>query len=68
MTVVLDMHTGAVIFVGDGKGSDALTPFWNMLKRSTVDIKAVAIDMSPAYIAAVLENLPKAGSFLIAST
>jgi transposase len=60
LTVVLDLHTGAVIFVGDGKGSDALTPFWKMLKRSTADIKAVAIDMSPAYIAAVLENLPKA--------
>jgi transposase len=60
LTVVLDLHTGAVIFVGDGKGADALTPFWKMLKRSNANIKAVAIDMSPAYIVAVLENLPKA--------
>jgi transposase len=41
-----------------GKGSDALIPFWSRLKRSKADIKAVAIDMSPAYVAAVLENLP----------
>ena len=27
LTVVLDMETGAVIFVGDGKGADALDPF-----------------------------------------
>ncbi len=37
-----------------------MTPFWKRLKRSKAEIKAVAIDMSPAYIAAVLENLPNA--------
>jgi transposase len=60
LTVVLDMDTGAVIFVGDGKGSDALDPFWKKLKRSRAKVKAVAMDMSPAYISAVLEHLPKA--------
>ena len=60
LTVVLDLHSGAIVFVGDGKGSDALVPFWKRLKRSNADIKAVAIDMSPAYISAVLENLPQA--------
>ena len=60
LTVVLDLHSGAVVFVGDGKGSDALIPFWKRLKKSEADIKAVAIDMSPAYIVAVFENLPKA--------
>ncbi len=60
LTVVLDLSSGAVVFVGDGKGSDALAPFWKRLKRSKADIKAVAIDMSPAYIAAVLENLAQA--------
>jgi transposase len=39
---------------------NALTPFWRRLKRCKADIKAVAIDMSPAYIGAVLDNLPKA--------
>ena len=60
MTVVLDMDTGAVIFVGDGKGGDALDPFWKKLRRSRAKVKAVAMDMSPAYISAVLEHLPKA--------
>jgi len=60
LTVVLNLKTGAVIFVGEGKGADALAPFFNRLKRSKAKVKAVAIDMSPAYIAAVIDNLPKA--------
>lgn len=60
LTVVLDLVSGAVVFVGDGKGADALTPFWKRLKHCRAKIKAVAIDMSPAYIGAVLENLPDA--------
>ncbi len=60
LTVVLDMETGAVIFVGDGKGGDALDPFWKKLRRAKARVKAVAMDMSPAYISAVLEHLPKA--------
>jgi transposase len=60
LTIVLDLITGAVVFVGDGKGADALVPFWTRLKRSRAKVKAVAIDMSPAYISAVMENLKEA--------
>lgn len=60
LTVVLDLDSGAVVFVGDGKGADALTPFWKKLKRARAKIDAVAMDMSPAYIEAVRENLPAA--------
>lgn len=60
LSIVLDLASGAVVFVGDGKGADALKPFWRRLKRSTATIEAVAIDMSPAYIAAVTEHLPEA--------
>ena len=56
-TQVLDLDTGRVVFVGEGKGADALQPFWKRLKRSKASIQAVAIDMSPAYIQAVLDNL-----------
>jgi hypothetical protein len=28
VTVVLDPHGRAVVFVGDGRGGDALKPFW----------------------------------------
>lgn len=61
LTVVLDLDSGRVLFVGDGKGADALTPFWNRVKRcKQCKIDAVAIDMSPAYISAVTSKLPKA--------
>jgi len=60
LTVVLDLVSGAVVFVGDGKGADTLSPFWKRLKCSRARIQAVAIDMSPAYISAISENLPKA--------
>ena len=60
MTVVLDLETGRVIFVGEGRGGDSLSPFWTRLKRSGAKIHAVATDMSPAYIAAVEKALPDA--------
>jgi transposase len=57
LTVVLDLLSGAVVFVGDGKGVDALQPFWRRLRRARAKIKAVATDMSKAYIRAVRDNL-----------
>jgi transposase len=60
VTVVLDLESGAVVFLGKGKGSEALEPFWKRLKRSRAQIEAVAIDMSPAYTFAVTTNLPDA--------
>ncbi|MBF0502727.1 MAG: ISL3 family transposase [Candidatus Riflebacteria bacterium] len=60
LTVVMDLDSGCVVFVGNGKGADALEPFWVRLKRSGAKIEAVAIDMSPAYIEAVTTNLPHA--------
>ena len=50
LTVVLDLKTGAVVFVGDGKGVASLKPFWRRIKACNARIEAVAIDMSPAYI------------------
>ena len=44
LTVVLDLDSGAVVFVGDGKGGDALGPFWRRLRSSRASIKAVATD------------------------
>jgi len=60
ITLVLDLDSRAVVFVGDGKGADALKPFWRKLKAAKTKIRAVATDMSPAYIFAVRNNLPKA--------
>ena len=60
LTVVLDLESGAVAFVGDGKGTASLKPFWKRLRSSGAKVQAVATDMSPAYILSVHENLPKA--------
>jgi len=57
LTVVLNLETGAVVFVGEGKGADALDPFWKRLRASRAKVEAVATDMSPAYIEAVQKHL-----------
>ena len=60
LTVVMDLRSGAVVFVGKGRGSDALLPFWKRLRAAHAKIRAVAVDMAPAYTAAVREHLPQA--------
>ena len=59
-TIVIDWKTGAIVYVGDGRGQDALKRFWRRLRGSRAKIKAVATDMSSAYHAAVVKNLPNA--------
>jgi transposase len=60
LTLVLDLRSGAVVFVGDGKGADALAPFWKRLRNARAKVEAVATDMSQAYIRAVRDHLPRA--------
>jgi transposase len=60
VTIVMDLESGVVVHVGEGKGGDALTAFWKRLRRSGAKIQAVATDMSPAYIDAVCTHLPNA--------
>ena len=60
LTVVMDLESGAVVFVGDGKGAKALQPFWKRLRSSKAKIEAVAMDMSAAYREAVSTHLRKA--------
>jgi transposase len=60
VTIVMDLESGAVVHVGQGKGGDALTPFWKRLRASHAKIEAVATDMSPAYIDAVTTHLRNA--------
>ena len=47
ITVIRDLESGAVLYVGEGKGTAALDGALKMLKKSK--IKAVAMDMSNAY-------------------
>jgi transposase len=60
ITIVLDLESGAIVHVGEGKGGDSLIPFWKRLRSSGAKIEAVATDMSPAYIDAVTTHLPNA--------
>lgn len=59
-TIVVDLETGRVIYIGEGKGSDALNGFWKKVSKAGIRIEAVATDLSPAFISAVMTNLPKA--------
>jgi transposase len=60
LTVVLNLVSGAVVFVGDGKGVEALEIFWKRLRRARAKVQAVATDMSSAYTRAVRDHLPRA--------
>jgi transposase len=60
VTVVLNLRSGAVVYVGDGKGVEALEGFWKRLRRARAKVQAVATDMSAAYIRAVRDHLPRA--------
>ena len=59
-TIVVDLETGHIIHVGDGKGADALDGFWRRVKKWKVNIEHVATDLSAAFISAVRKNLPGA--------
>jgi transposase len=60
LTVVLDLDSGRIVFVGEGKGADSLDVFFKRLRASHAHVVAVATDMSPAYTLAVAQHLPKA--------
>jgi len=59
-TIVVDLETGRVIYIGDGKGRGVLDEFWKKVTKAGIQIEAVATDLSPAFIVAVTTNLPKA--------
>lgn len=59
-TIVVDLISGRILYVGEGKGVDALEGFWKKVRRKNVSIKYVATDLSAAFIASVLENCPGA--------
>lgn len=60
ITIVLNLLTGEVVHIGEGKGKDALKGFWKRVERMGVKIEAVATDMASGYISASLEHLPQA--------
>lgn len=59
-TIVVDLISGRILHLGDGKGADALTKFWKRVIKEKVEIKYVATDMSSAFSKSVRENAPNA--------
>lgn len=59
-TIVVDLKTGRILYVGHGRSEESLTKFWRRVKKKNVDIKYVATDMSDAFSNSVRNNAPKA--------
>ncbi len=49
-SIVRDLETGAVLFVGQGRGEDAMRPFTRKLASAQAKIEVVAMDMGQGYI------------------
>lgn len=64
VTIVIDWESGRVLYVAKGRGENALRPFFRRLRKAKATVKAVATDLSAAYAAAVIKNLP--GTLLVA--
>lgn len=60
VSIVLDLDSGAAVYVGDGRAAESIKPFFTQLKRIGARIEAVATDMAQPYHKAVLETFPKA--------
>ena len=59
-TIVRDLQSGAVLFVGKGKGEEALKPLERRIKSSRAKIKLVAMDMAAGFEKWVRRVLSKA--------
>jgi len=53
LTVVVNLENGQVVWVGEGRETASLEAFLKRLKCAHAPIKAIAMDMWPAYIKAV---------------
>ena len=53
-TIVVDLKSGLILHVGQGKAANALAGFWKRVRRKKLDIKYIATDFSAAFISSVL--------------
>ena len=56
LTVVVDLETGAVVWAAPERKIESIEGFLKQLKRSRAKIKAIAMDMWPAYITAAMNQ------------
>jgi len=61
LSVIANHQTGDVVWLGEGKSTDSVLPFFDELgPERCAAVRAVTIDMSPAFIKAVEEKCPNA--------
>ena len=60
LTIVRDLDTGAVLFVGKGKKGSALDQFAIKAKRTKAKIKIVAVDLAPSFTSWISQQFPDA--------
>jgi transposase len=59
MTLVMDLDTGRILYVHEGKSAASLKPFLERVRKSRrTKLEAIAMDLSAAYAKAVREALP----------
>ena len=59
MTIFIDLQTGRVLHAVEGTKKEDLAPFLKILARRKKQLKAVAMDMSASFSAAMKEYLPE---------
>jgi transposase len=60
-TIVTNLESGEVVWVGDGKSEAALAAFFERLGRKRCrKIRGVVSDLEPAYLAAIAKAIPNA--------
>jgi transposase len=59
MTLVIDLETGMILHAHEGRDAAALILFLEKLRRKRAKLRAVAMDMWPAYLQAVKQVFPQ---------
>jgi len=60
MTIVRNLHSGEVLWVGDGKGVEALSGFNKRLQKSKAEIQYITMDLGQAFTSWAKEHVPRA--------
>src|SRR5262249_23502057 len=66
MTLVADLDGGTIEYIGDGRSTESLDGFYDGLDAQQLEgIKAVAMDMWPAFIGSTKAHVPDAGAKIV---
>lgn len=60
ITIVRDLESGAVLYIGKGKSAESLTGFIRKIKQSKAQIQIIAVDLAPSFTSWIEEHFPNA--------